>query len=249
MGTRGTIGFIVGEKEKLAYNHFDSYPEGLGLKTLAFLREFPGLIGELRRQAMRLEVVSDAVPPSAEQIKELKEFSDLNVGNQTEDDWYCLLRHTQGDWQATLDAGFMEDGGRFPEDSLFCEWAYVINLDDEVLEVYRGFQQKKHNKGRFAKRGGPYTPDYEGAPTWWPVALIATYPLNDLPSDEDFINRIDPPDGHTERWSYSAYGVDAEKLRNARTRELRSFGCKVKCSKWDFQDLARDVVWQLEVTW
>ena len=29
----------------------------------------------------------------------------------------------------------------FAKDSLFCEWAYVVNLDTEMLEVYRGFQE------------------------------------------------------------------------------------------------------------
>jgi hypothetical protein len=138
------------------------------------------------------------VPPTAAQVEELGGFSDLHVGSGLNDDgtmpWYNLLRHTQGEWGAILEAGYMEDGSGFPDDSLFCEWAYIINLDDETLEVYQGFQTEKHNKGRFAPRLGDKEPEaaYEGASIYWPVALVATYPLADLPSDEEFITQVDP---------------------------------------------------------
>lgn len=39
MGTRGTWGFVADGDEKLTYNHFDSYPDGLGVDVLDALRE------------------------------------------------------------------------------------------------------------------------------------------------------------------------------------------------------------------
>lgn len=30
MGTRGALGFIKAGEHKVTYNHYDSYPEGLG---------------------------------------------------------------------------------------------------------------------------------------------------------------------------------------------------------------------------
>ena len=45
--------------------------------------------------------------------------------------------------------GLMNDKS-FASDSLFCEWAYVLDLDKEVLEIYCGFNQGK-SVGRFAK--------------------------------------------------------------------------------------------------
>lgn len=38
MGTRGIMGFVVDGQEKLTYNHYDSYPDGLGLDVLRWLR-------------------------------------------------------------------------------------------------------------------------------------------------------------------------------------------------------------------
>ena len=30
MGTRGAYGFRINDKDKVTYNHFDSYPDGFG---------------------------------------------------------------------------------------------------------------------------------------------------------------------------------------------------------------------------
>jgi len=33
----------------------------------------------------------------------------------------------------------------FIKNSLFCEWAYIINLDSKELEIYKGFQKEPNN--------------------------------------------------------------------------------------------------------
>lgn len=38
MGTRGAYGFYKDGQNKLTYNHFDSYPEGLGNTVVDFCR-------------------------------------------------------------------------------------------------------------------------------------------------------------------------------------------------------------------
>jgi len=48
-----------------------------------------------------------------------------------------------------------------------------------------------------------------------------------------------------EFWADDKY-PDAERLRNARARELRKQGWSVKCQKWDFTDLARCCTYSLE---
>ena len=50
-----------------------------------------------------------------------------------------------------------------------------------------------------------------------------------------------------EFWADDKY-PDAERLRNARARELRKQRWSVKCQRWDFTDLARCSVYSLEAT-
>ena len=39
MSTRGAVGLIFNNEEKIGYNHFDSYPEDLGNEILTFLKD------------------------------------------------------------------------------------------------------------------------------------------------------------------------------------------------------------------
>jgi hypothetical protein len=39
MGTRGLVGFTVNGQHLLTYNHFDSYPSGLGTQTFRWLKD------------------------------------------------------------------------------------------------------------------------------------------------------------------------------------------------------------------
>lgn len=191
MGTRGTFGFVIAGDEKLAYNHWDSYPSGLGVDTLKFLRETD--VDALKERAGHLLLVDPESTPSKEERQHLAKYSNLSVSEQTDEDWYCLLRENQGNYEETLEAGVMIDGSDFPLDSLFCEWAYIIDLDHEMLEVYKGFQNEPHKAGRFAERASEGRDAYGGA-KYYPVALVAAYPLRELPSDEDFVAQCDPPE-------------------------------------------------------
>jgi hypothetical protein len=194
MGTRGTFGVRINGKDKLMYNHFDSYPSGLGCGILTavkkILKRKTGLQW-LKKHAERLRLVPSDSVPTEEEKELLRPYADLRVSNQSEDDWYCLLRNLQGDLTNTLKVGIGIDSSNFITDSLFCEWGYIINLDDDVLEVYKGFQKDPHNKGRYGN-WKPDAPAYKGGAKYFACALVATFPLSDLPSDDVFQKTCDP---------------------------------------------------------
>lgn len=188
MGTRGLTGFIIDGEEKLGYQQYDSYPSGVGIETLAYLRfmsETPERWEKLVSDAHKLRVVSDATPPTAEDVEALKPFTDLAVGEQSANDWYCLTRNTQGKIDQILTCGYVEDHATFALDSLFCEWAYVIDLDAGNFEVYQGFQVQPHTLGRFASR--PVNDRVVGGEKYYPIALVASWPLSALPDDDTFL--------------------------------------------------------------
>lgn len=197
MGTRGFITFVADGQEKTAYNHWDSYPEGLGSKVLSFLVSQQGL-DNVAVQARALRVVSPDSKPTAEDIERFSKFSwtkaehggdaDLRKGQE----WYDLLHETQGNVALILEAGVIEDASGFPCDSLFAEWGYVIDFDAGAFEVYRGFQKARHKDGRFA--GREVTDHSASVGTYYPVRRVASWRLSDLPSKDAFLAELEEPD-------------------------------------------------------
>jgi len=180
MGTRGALGVRLDGKDKVTYQQFDSYYSGVGQDTVDTLKEIladakkglPWLV----KKAQSLKLVTEEKAPTAKQIEKLIKYhnSDVSTGEKTE--WYSLLRDTQGKIGEILECGFAIDNSDFLKESLWCEYAYIVNLDTNELEVYEGFQ-KQVGVGRYAKLERPEGEDYH------PVTLKATFPLDNLPDN------------------------------------------------------------------
>lgn len=171
MGTRGFVGFVAEGHETITCNHWDSYPEGLGAFVLHYARSVTDWEA-VKRQAAAIVHVDTSVPPTEEQRQLLKEWEDPEVAS-ADDPWYRLLRSTQGSPDAILAAGHAAHEPDWPGDSLFCEWGYLLDLDQGVFEVYEGFQTEPHTDGRFHDRQGRHG--------YYPVRLRASWKLTDLP--------------------------------------------------------------------
>src|SRR5690242_2033153 len=140
MSTRGAFGFRINGVDKIAYNHSDSYPEGLGDAVVSCITAWLQQMSpyDLRKLVSELRVVPRNSRPTEQDKEALAAYYDGGVGEQSKDDWYCLLRHTQGDPDAILDAGVLVDSSAFLTDATMCEYAYIVNLDDNTFEVYKG---------------------------------------------------------------------------------------------------------------
>src|SRR4029453_10607227 len=133
MSTRGVIAVRIDGETKGSYNHSDSYPTWLGNQVLEYLRTALPDLEEERRKARALTAIAPNQKPTAADIKRLEKYTNLGVSESSTKDWYCLLRGTQGDLAAILDAGLYDP---FPVPDQ--EWSYVVDFDNEVLGVYEG---------------------------------------------------------------------------------------------------------------
>lgn len=190
MGTRGFITFVADGVEKTSYNQFDSYPSGLGAEMLTWLRAALDARDVLQERVAALWVVDEDSKPTLEEIERLRKFADQRVSTGRLDDWYVLLRETQGNPHLILEAGVIEDASGFPADSLYAEYGYVVDLDTETFEVYEGFQKRPHKKGRFADRERM---EYSVG-NYYPVALAQSWKFTDLPTDEEFLAALEDMD-------------------------------------------------------
>ena len=191
MGTRGFVGFVIDGVEKISYNQYDSYPAGLGSEVLEWCAR--GVDEQVVAAVRALRVVDGKLAPTDAEIEKLIAYANLNVSERSLTDWYALLRETQGDLSRILEAGVLVDASDFALDSLFCEWGYLVNVDDGTLEAYKGFQTVPHARGRFAGRVHP-SPNSGLSAAYQPVALLNAWDLDALPDVGTFVVRLDPDD-------------------------------------------------------
>lgn len=144
MGTRGLIGFRFDGKEILIYNHYDSYPEGLGQNLTDEISEIKEKHGDnfiyyLKQQVRKLRAVTDESLPTKEDIEYCKKWMDPTASiERFAPDWYTLLRNTQGSLNNLFKCGIYEV---FTDSCLIAEFMYTIDLETEkfiVLAQHRG---------------------------------------------------------------------------------------------------------------
>jgi hypothetical protein len=182
MSTRGFLGFVANGRETITYVHFDAYPGALGADVLKWARTVTDW-NAVREQAAALVHIDGDVMPTPEQRAALAQYEKPNAGGSKDDpgeEWYRLLHGTFGDPAATLACGLAPHAPEWPGDSVWCEWGYLIDCDAKTFEVYQGFQTRPH-KGRFADRPANERSGY------YPVKLYASWPLDALPDDDDFL--------------------------------------------------------------
>ncbi len=122
MSTEGFIAFVANGERKSAYCNCDSYPSGLGLTVLRWLRVARD--GGLPEAIGRLRIVSDfegAKPTDADRAA-LTEYARFGVGGDGAD-WYQLTRELHGkpDQILTVGTAYGDD-----------EYGYVYTVDADA---------------------------------------------------------------------------------------------------------------------
>jgi hypothetical protein len=154
MGTRGVYGFRFEDEDKVTYTQFDSYPTYLGQKMMNFVLSMtPKKMVNLFK---KIKMYDEEQKPTE---KDLEYFLDMwdyvkandedtyNINetflqdNRHKEELYALLRPLQLNLDLLQKFPAMIDSQRFLGDSLFCEWAYIVNLDEGKLECYKGFNK------------------------------------------------------------------------------------------------------------
>jgi len=196
MGTRNLTVVIYNDKIKVAqYGQWDGYPEGQGRTILKFLHammqeEFVEVLKHVRfmqdddREVLQAYLTSIGAKDGWCTLEQAKLL----------DEKYPLLNRDVGGFilalicQQTAQEIILENAYTFAADSLFCEWAYVIDLDTNVFEVYKGFNKKKlSKKDRFYS----LQKDKDVNNGYYPVKMVKSYPLKNLPRVKFFLNDLE----------------------------------------------------------
>ncbi len=197
MGTRHLIAICIDGKYPIAqYGQWDGYPEGQGVNILGALRKTKLI--DLKNGALR------AVPHTEETLRQV--YIDLGIDPDSE--WINMedarkVNEAYPQLDRSMGAGIIDFVANssdsypvvldldFAQDSLFCEWAYVIDFDTNTFEVYKGFNHEPLTEGeRFYK--SEYTPQPgHGGNQYYQVKLVATFDLRKLPSKAKFLEHFE----------------------------------------------------------
>lgn len=141
MSTRGLTGFRLDGTLKAMYNHSDSYPEHLGQQVVEFCKLVDWGNPLIKERVANVKLIQQDAKPSKKKILKYAKYASLsNYDALCSGDWYSLLHSLQGvgilNQVIRGKVKHMTDDGDFLVDEVFCEWAYIINLDEETLEVW-----------------------------------------------------------------------------------------------------------------
>jgi hypothetical protein len=188
MGTRNLTCVQLGGEIRVAqYAQWDGYPSGQGQTIADFLRDPKTNLDLFKQQVAKCYFLT------REQLEAVyKPYSDNGMMNMEQVDrfkaseWGYLSRDTGADILAVIrdnpaDKLGLKNSIDFAKDGLFCEWAYVVNLDTNELEIYKGFKESPPTtQERFC---GPDSKPAEKDSSYYPVQLWKQLKFSELPRD------------------------------------------------------------------
>lgn len=187
MGTRNLTMVIANGKTKVAqYGQWDGYLSGQGLTVLNTIKKIvnAGELDLFKKKVLALKWLTK------------KKEKEIETNGNWETAHPYLSRDCAAEILNAIHYNKLEMSRKevtingivglvnkesFAADSLFCEWAYVIDLDKNVLEVYQGF-----NKTPLTIEDRFYPlQDLNGE--YMPINIIGSFPLNLLPDESIFL--------------------------------------------------------------
>jgi hypothetical protein len=173
MGTRNLILVKYNQEYKVAqYSQWDGYPSGEGFNVVKFLTQ-PNLNINLFKEKINnithwgkegLQLFESYILAGFNGVNEHPELS-RDLGSEILDYIYKDLVN-----KVNFDINFAAN-------SLFCEWAWCINLDTNCLDCFKGWQTEPLDKDQpFYYLQDKMMPE-EG---YYPIKLICSIPFNEL---------------------------------------------------------------------
>ena len=197
MGTRHLTVVVVGGEHKVAqYGQWDGYPDGAGTTILAALkRAHAEDFEDFREKVRSTRFISDeevqrrwkeaGADGSGMVSMEVSDAMKSKYPQLQRDMGYAVVDHLI-DSPPGLE---LTDSISFVADSLFCEYAYVVDLDTNTFEVYKGFNQTPLDvSDRFASYFSAEGQEHRNPDDlYYPVRLWQSFDLSNLPEEEDFL--------------------------------------------------------------
>ena len=178
MGTSAVMYVYEGGKRRFAVlSSFDGYPSYVGANILGFVCNRKN-VQKLRASLDKLVLIT---PEDRAQYRERS------------NDWEYDYARSHPGYTMAGDAEFLQtlissEGSvhtiNWSNDMRLSDWAYVIDLDSNTFEVYKGMNKIPLEENERFYDGLPPKNDI------YPFKEVAIFDLDDLPSNDEFIDKI-----------------------------------------------------------
>lgn len=198
MGTRNLSIVVADNEVKIAsYGQFDGHPDSLGLKLLKFFSK-PINNENLKEILPKVRLWNDKDQKLQDEFLESIGYKNGILNEKQKEVFKEKYPFRYRERYGKLKEGEIlevllefrhlgeivtTDAYDFTSDSLFCEWAYVIDYDKNTFEVYKGL-----NTSGISEEDRFY-PLYDGESDYYPVKIVASFPLDKLPDENEFIRQ------------------------------------------------------------
>ena len=208
MGTRNlTCVYIDGQYKIGQYGQWDGYPEGQGRTALQFLHKYNP---NKKRNWAKFVKKLRALDLDQKKIEEIcqKTYKELGADDSgfVNMDIACAFKRKFPQVDRDMGANILQyvvdsDDGlmvhndpSFALDSLFCEWAYVVDVDKGTFEVYKGFNNTpltEADRFKFLETEASLKESNQyrrpGEKWYYAIKLCKEYKLTELPTHKQFI--------------------------------------------------------------
>ncbi len=155
MGTRHLTAVVLNGAFRVAqYGQWDGYLSGQGKTILDFISQMD--VEKFKENVSKCRFISDEENTKlweAAGAPKDSQYVTMEVSENMKKLYPALSRDTGADVLNLIYEGkadMLQDSISFAGESLFCEFAYVLDLDKGKLEIYLGFNKGKA-RGRFSK--------------------------------------------------------------------------------------------------
>jgi hypothetical protein len=179
MGTRHLICVVQNEEFKLAnYGQYDGSPSWQGADIIEFLNS-----------SFNKEIFSQKIsllkPYTDEQISDFFEKSEITdempiyFSRETGAKILPYIQNAESEIPTILEL-------EFSGDSQMCEWAYVIDLDKDTFEVFKGKNTSPLDKNNPLERFINQPIQVGKDKVYYQIKHLKTFNLSELPSKDEF---------------------------------------------------------------
>ena len=186
MGTRNLTMVVLNGETKIAqYGQWDGYPEGQGLTILNLLKTFD--LNIFKEKVAMLRWLTDEECNQLNKTDWVKHHPYLSrdIGGKilgiVYDGKLCSTLFDKTTIELDIQILGLINHESFAHDSVFCEWGYVIDLDNNTFEIYKGL-----NKSPLKDTDRFFGPQQDG---YYPISERVRFDLSNLPSSNIFLNK------------------------------------------------------------